>query len=489
VYGGSLERPLTEATPPRPISDYGRAKLDQEEALRAWAHARPTVSVLVGRLSNVYGPGQHLDKPQGLISHMSRCLIFGVPVHIFVPLDTIRDYLFAEDAGERIVAGLERLRRESPGGGRHVTKVLGSERETTVAALVGVFRRIAKRQLRVVAGPTPRGRSSRRGSSSGPRSGPTSRPLLATQLLDGVSRVHRHQLALFQAGRLPAPRRDPAVSFRCLVCHPEAGPISSTAPAGLLPRHALPGGLRAVPGCARSSSSFRCRGRGALLRRLPGARAEVAALRHAPLAHHVADLIRCARTARTCAARLRMRRRRLPRGGHGRGFRLLGYEPDAGQAARLGTARHPGPDVESPSLPTGECSTWSHCTWCSSTLTDPDAALANARHLLKPGGSLYLVVPHIDSFEARLFGGKWHNLDPPRHISFPLPEHVRQLADRHGYTSSAIDPCPSRTASRRACPWCLGTLPLPALRLLFPLGVAYSRLVPTGSHAYWLTRQ
>jgi UDP-glucose 4-epimerase len=205
VYGGSRERPLTEATPPRPISDYGRAKLDQEETLQAWAHARPAVSVLVGRLSNVYGPGQHLDKPQGLISHMSRCLIFGVPVHIFVPLDTIRDYLFADDAGERIVAGLERLRRESPGGGRHVTKVLGSERETTVAALVGVFRRIAKRQLRVVAGPHPvRAQQPARLQfrSTVWADEPT---LPATQLLDGVSRVHRHQLALFQAGRLQAP--------------------------------------------------------------------------------------------------------------------------------------------------------------------------------------------------------------------------------------------------------------------------------------------
>lgn len=205
VYGGSLERPLTEATPPRPISDYGRAKLEQEEVLRAWARARPTVSALVGRLSNLYGPGQHLDKPQGLISHMSRCLIFGVPVHIFVPLDTIRDYLFAEDAGRRIVAGLERLRHESPGGGRHVTKVYGSERETTVAALVGVFRRIAKRQLRVVAGPHPV-RAQQPARLQFRSTIWTDEPALpATELLDGVSRVHRHQLALFQAGRLPAP--------------------------------------------------------------------------------------------------------------------------------------------------------------------------------------------------------------------------------------------------------------------------------------------
>jgi len=208
VYGGSLERPLTEATPPLPISEYGRGKLAQEAALAVWAREQPRVSTLVGRLSNLYGPGQRLDKPQGLISHMCRCLIFGVPVHVYVPLDTIRDYLFAEDAGRRVVAGLERLSREAPGG-RHVTKIFASERETTVAGLIGVFRRLAKRPLRVVSGlhPARTQQPARlqfrsavwRDEAASPR----------TELLEGVCRVHRHQLALFQAGRLPAPPLGP----------------------------------------------------------------------------------------------------------------------------------------------------------------------------------------------------------------------------------------------------------------------------------------
>lgn len=205
VYGGSAEHPVTEATLPQPISDYGRAKLEQEEALRDWARARPTVSTLVGRLSNLYGPGQHLDKPQGLISHMSRCLIFGVPVRIYVPLDTIRDYLFAEDAAMRIVAGMARLGREAPGGGQHVTKVYSSGNETTVAGLIGVFRQIAKRQLRVVSGlaPVRSQQPARLQFRSTVWPDEPARP--RTELLDGVNRVHRHQFALFQAGRLPPP--------------------------------------------------------------------------------------------------------------------------------------------------------------------------------------------------------------------------------------------------------------------------------------------
>lgn len=205
VYGGSTEHPSTEATPPRPISNYGRAKLAQEELLLEWARTRPTVSTLVGRLANLYGPGQHLDKPQGLISHMSCCLIFGVPVRIYVPLDTIRDYLFAEDAARRIAAGMTRLGHEAQGGGQHITKVYGSGNETTVAGLIGVFRQIAKRQLRIVLGLNPVG--SQQPARLQFRSiiwcdEPAMPP---TELLDGVNRLHRHQFALFQAGRLPRP--------------------------------------------------------------------------------------------------------------------------------------------------------------------------------------------------------------------------------------------------------------------------------------------
>jgi len=205
VYGGSTEHPSTEATPPRPISDYGRAKLSQEDVLLDWARRRPAISTLVGRLSNLYGPGQHVDKPQGLISHMSRCLIFGVPVRIYVSLDTIRDYLFAEDAAKRIAAGVTRLGREAAGGGQHVTKVYSSGKETTVAGLIGVFRQIAKRQLRVVLGLSPV-RSQQPARLQFRSIVWCDEPAMPpTELLDGVNRLHRYQFALFQAGQLPPP--------------------------------------------------------------------------------------------------------------------------------------------------------------------------------------------------------------------------------------------------------------------------------------------
>ncbi len=95
VYGDNPAQPLTEDSLCRPISDYGRNKLRQERLLLDWASDRPLVSVLIARISNLYGPGQNMDKPQGLIAHISRSLLHHTPVHVYVSLDTLRDYVFA----------------------------------------------------------------------------------------------------------------------------------------------------------------------------------------------------------------------------------------------------------------------------------------------------------------------------------------------------------------------------------------------------------
>ena len=205
VYAGSSGCPLTENTAPQPISDYGRTKLVHEQILSEWARTRPNISTLVGRLSNLYGPGQHIEKPQGLISHMSRCMIFNVPLRIFVPLDTIRDYLFADDAARRIVFAMQRLHREAPQGGLHVTKIFGSGSETTIAGLIGIFRQIAKRHLRLISSQSPVRSQQPAGLQFRSIVWLDDASTQRTELLDGMNRVHTHQLALFQAGRLPAP--------------------------------------------------------------------------------------------------------------------------------------------------------------------------------------------------------------------------------------------------------------------------------------------
>jgi 2-polyprenyl-3-methyl-5-hydroxy-6-metoxy-1,4-benzoquinol methylase len=46
---------------------------------------------------------------------------------------------------------------------------------------------------------------------------------------------------------------------------------------------------------------------------------------------------------------------------------------------------------------------------------DPRANLAEAREIIKKGGTLIVQVPNASSYQARLFGGDWFALDAPRH--------------------------------------------------------------------------
>jgi UDP-glucose 4-epimerase len=207
VYAGSSEVPLTELSPTHPLSPYGEEKLRQERALARWAKSHNDVSTLVARISNLYGPGQRAGKPQGLISQMSTCLIHRQPVHVYVPLDTVRDFVFAEDAADALVRWMDRLSQEAKreGQGVHVLKICASERPTTIASLVGVFRRLAKRQFRIVSGVHPlRGRHPRRLQFRSTAWIDERRPD-ALPLLLGIDRVYRYQLALYQAGALPPP--------------------------------------------------------------------------------------------------------------------------------------------------------------------------------------------------------------------------------------------------------------------------------------------
>jgi len=48
-------------------------------------------------------------------------------------------------------------------------------------------------------------------------------------------------------------------------------------------------------------------------------------------------------------------------------------------------------------------------------LDDPGAALARIRSWLRPGGTLLVGVPNLDSWQARIGGARWYHLDVPRH--------------------------------------------------------------------------
>ena len=152
VYAGVGTPPYDESSPVKPLAAYGQAKLDAEALVTHWSNRTGTPS-LIGRISNLYGPGQNLAKAQGLISQICRSHLTGQPLSIYVSLDTLRDYFFAPDCAALIVAGMARLRQEQAADGPSVvTKIFATQRAITIGAVLGEMRRIFKRSPRIVLG-------------------------------------------------------------------------------------------------------------------------------------------------------------------------------------------------------------------------------------------------------------------------------------------------------------------------------------------------
>ncbi len=102
VYAGSHDPPFTARSVPLPTSAYGNLKLNKERALVTNFANRGDITTVIGRISNLYGPGQNLGKLQGLISHLILAALTKKTMNIFVPLDTIRDFVFVNDAAHVI---------------------------------------------------------------------------------------------------------------------------------------------------------------------------------------------------------------------------------------------------------------------------------------------------------------------------------------------------------------------------------------------------
>jgi SAM-dependent methyltransferase len=58
---------------------------------------------------------------------------------------------------------------------------------------------------------------------------------------------------------------------------------------------------------------------------------------------------------------------------------------------------------------------------------------------LKRGGIFYVLVPNIDSAEARVFGSYWHGLELPRHLSHFSPVSLKFLAESGGLREVSLE--------------------------------------------------
>lgn len=191
VYAGSEQPPFSRSTAPRPLSPYGELKLAQERL--ASDILGDHMPVTLGRISNLYGPGQNLAKLQGVISRLAIASITRQPINIFVPLGTIRDYVYADDAATAIMqVTQDRLRDDTTHATQ--TEIIATGLGTTIGQLIRTMSEITKRRVPVALGSHP----SSAAQAVDLRVVPT-RPLpTVTTLPEGIRAVHDDLLRRLQ---------------------------------------------------------------------------------------------------------------------------------------------------------------------------------------------------------------------------------------------------------------------------------------------------
>jgi len=66
---------------------------------------------------------------------------------------------------------------------------------------------------------------------------------------------------------------------------------------------------------------------------------------------------------------------------------------------------------------------------------DPLRVLREVFHRLKPGGTLYLETPNIDSLGRQTFGRNWRGLEPPRHLVIFCRRSILQALESVGFST------------------------------------------------------
>jgi len=72
-------------------------------------------------------------------------------------------------------------------------------------------------------------------------------------------------------------------------------------------------------------------------------------------------------------------------------------------------------------------------------LYEPRKIMARVAEWLKPGGIFYVLVPNVDSAEARVFGSYWHGLELPRHLFHYSPASLKFLVESTGFRELSLE--------------------------------------------------
>lgn len=144
VYGGSGNPPFDIHSPTSAINQYGADKMEIEQITQT--ELVPHFAVHIARLTNLYGPWP--GSRQGLINRLCTAAATREAIQIYVPLDTVRDYIYIEDAAKLLLLELQATRAYR-GSGNPTFALVGSGENVSVGAAINTVSQVARRRIPV----------------------------------------------------------------------------------------------------------------------------------------------------------------------------------------------------------------------------------------------------------------------------------------------------------------------------------------------------
>ena len=142
VFSGSPTPPFCVDSPVQAINEYGRNKIAIEDL--AVAQLNSLYRVHIARITNLYGPWP--GPRQGLINRLCTAAATREALQIYVPLDTVRDYIYVSDAARLLLLEIDLAQNSEASPS---ISLIGSGENSSIGTVINTVSHVSHRKIPV----------------------------------------------------------------------------------------------------------------------------------------------------------------------------------------------------------------------------------------------------------------------------------------------------------------------------------------------------
>lgn len=147
LYSKAGQIMATEASEINSESPYAQGKFIQEQMAENLQHSIG-ISVIVARITSVYGIRRSAESQQGVIYKLIKGSLTKIPTKIFIPLNIKRNYIPADAAAIKIY----KLIKQSENNSDFVIKIIGSLESYSLSEVINKLNKIIRKKIPYLLG-------------------------------------------------------------------------------------------------------------------------------------------------------------------------------------------------------------------------------------------------------------------------------------------------------------------------------------------------